>query len=505
MTESRITEVSVYKSGAIIKRCGTVHLEKGSQTVKIKGLKAAKMGFIPADSVKLAVDNRIIGSNVQVEAMADKDVKDTLRSIQDQINEKNRELEILELQETAWKDNADFKAKESVSIEAMVGYIEALEERLKKINEKKAALGKDVEELTKQYQEHEEWLREPYVKADLCCEEEGDYGFELTYFCNDVFWTPFYEIHTDDSTDNILIKLRAKVCQNTVEDWEKVKLHLYPTDPSLSGTIPTLYPNRLSFYTPAPERHSLGMGMMKMAMAAAPREEAMEDAAFEMPMNSIASEFKTVSRASAEFKINDSILEYDLAGTWDVPSSKEIICDLTDQSVSCRYHDICVPKLDTKVYLAAEVKTADAESLMDTNASIYIKGTYMGDAYIEMDPSKELYDISLGIDETVKILRKRTKRFSSNVLLKGQKKIDFEFEITASSKKDRKCDLTIIDQIPVSEDKTIEITQGDISGGEYDEKTGEVKWNISLEPSETAKKILSYSVAYPKDKTVNNL
>ena len=318
-----------------------------------------------------------------------------------------------------------------------------------------------------------------------------------------MWWAPFYEVHTDDSSESLDIRLRAKVAQNTTEDWEGVKLNLYAMDPSVSGTIPVLYPNHLSFLEPMRQNFAMGAGMAKAARADYVMEEAMDDAA--PMMMGAAPAFKEVKTQSASFKADDSVLEYELEGTWDIPKNKEIICDLSSQQVSCRYHDICVPKLDTKAYLAAEVKTSDVEQLMDTSASIYIKGTYMGDAYLAIDPSKDTYDISLGVDETVKVARKQTKKYTSNVLLKNQKKTELVYEITVTSRKDRKCELRLEDQVPVSGDKTIEVSVDDVSGAEREAETGKLVWNLSLEKAESVKKTVAYSVAYPKDKIIRNL
>ena len=501
MADSRITEVSVYKSGAIVKRLGSVHLEKGSQTVKLMGLKAAVGQEIASDSVKLAVDERVSCTNVQVETMPLKDIEDTLKPISEKITAKEAELEVINLQESMWKANSDFTNKESVSIDSMVSYIDSLEGRLNGLNEKKAALEKELEVLRRDYKEHKDYLMEPYVKADLCCEEAGDYSFRISYYCDSIYWEPFYEVHTDDEKDNIEIRLRAKVRQYTSEDWQGVKLNLYAMDPTLSGTIPTLNPSYLSFYSPAPRMFAGGGMMMAARTAVSDEAVAMEDAAPMMGMGN----FAEVKTKGASFKTNNSILEYELEGTWDIPKEKEIICDLSSKNVNCRYHDICVPKLDTRAFLAAEVKTSDVEELMDTEAAIYIKGTYMGDAYLSIDLSKDNYDISLGVDETLKVARKQERRYTSNVLLKGQKKTELVYEISASSKKDRKCELLLMDQVPVSNEKSIEVGDINISGGEYQEDTGRVSWTINLEPGETVKKTLGYSVAYPKDKTINNL
>ena len=149
MAESRIVEVSVYKSGCIVKRQGTVHLEKGSQSVKLYGLRAAEGNAVASDTVKLAVDERVKCSNIQVETLSGREIADTVRPITEKIAAKKKELDVLQLQEDMWKSNSDFTNKESVSIEAMVGYIDSLGDRLSALNGKKAAVEEEIKALSK--------------------------------------------------------------------------------------------------------------------------------------------------------------------------------------------------------------------------------------------------------------------------------------------------------------------------------------------------------------------
>ena len=143
-----------------MKRQGTVHLEKGSNAAVLRGLKSAPGSYIDADSVKLAVDPRVNGSNVQVESMDAREIEEQISSISDQIAEKSRELEILGLQEEMWRTNSDFTSKESVSVEAMTGYIESLEKRLGDIGAKKSAIEKKLKELQKDLKLHREYFEE---------------------------------------------------------------------------------------------------------------------------------------------------------------------------------------------------------------------------------------------------------------------------------------------------------------------------------------------------------
>ena len=109
------------------------------------------------------------------------------------------------------------------------------------------------------------------------------------------------------------------------------------------------------------------------------------------------------------------------------------------------------------------------------------------------------------MDETVKVTRKQTRKYTSSVLLKNQKKTELVYEITVTSKKDRTCELLLEDQVPVSNEKTIEVSVDNVSGAEHEAESGKLKWNISLEKMDTVKKTVAYTVAYPKDKTISNL
>jgi hypothetical protein len=62
--------------------------------------------------------------------------------------------------------------------------------------------------------------------------------------------------------------------------------------------------------------------------------------------------------------------------------------------------------------------------------------------------------------------------------------------------------LTLNDQLPVSSNSGITVEALELTGGKYKQETGEVKWDLEIKPQETRQIILTYSVKYPKDKTV---
>jgi len=61
----------------------------------------------------------------------------------------------------------------------------------------------------------------------------------------------------------------------------------------------------------------------------------------------------------------------------------------------------------------------------------------------------------------------------------------------------------VMDQLPISNDKDIEVNDKDYKGADYNETTGAVTWKLQLKPNETRELVLGYTVKYPKDKQVN--
>jgi hypothetical protein len=59
------------------------------------------------------------------------------------------------------------------------------------------------------------------------------------------------------------------------------------------------------------------------------------------------------------------------------------------------------------------------------------------------------------------------------------------------------------DQYPLSTNKDIEVELLEISNAEINKDLGVLSWKFSLAPGETKKVRFSYSIKYPKDKTIN--
>ena len=501
MSKTEIREVSLYRNGCFVKRRGVLALKKGKQTVTFENLPES----LDESTVRMSLSAGANGSNVQTELLTPAQKEEALSEVKKKIARLDNSVAIKKSQIDMWNANADFSSKENVSMNDVVNYITSLPAHLEKLYDEIEELNREKKDLEKQMQEIQKLNRCHIVKADVEAREDGNYQVEIRYYDNRRWWNPVYEIYTSEEDNRMKIRLKADIGQSTIENWDQVKLTLYTGNPQISGNIPVLSPQYVNFYAQrvykTAARNAVFGAAKAMAMEDGVYAEA--DMAEEAPMAYEYEEMNEVSNPKAQAVQNDTMMEYELQGLWDVSNENKASADLQENVVECRYHVVCVPKMDEVGYLAAEVKTADIEEILNTEAVVYHKGTYLGNVYINADMSKDTYDISLGRDESVRLKRTQKKKFTSNVLLKGRKKTDYEYEIKVTSTKNKECRVTVKDQIPVSQDKTIVVEKADISGGKFDEKTGKIDWEMDLGAGESKTLNLDYSITWPKDKTLN--
>ena len=351
MIKTKLTAAAVYRSGGVVKRSGKVFLQKGAQTVRLAGLSAG----VVESTLRLSVPAGVSGSNVQVEHPTPEEQRDALKELAAKVAALQGRIASREKLAALWETNADFSQKESLSVGEMAAYLEKLPERLEALNGEIAALTEQKIALEKEYDDARKKAALPYVTAELSAQAEGEYPVELSYRESQIWWSPVYEIHADSEEDSLQLRLRAKICQRSGEDWTGARLTLFSGDPSVSGTIPELEPVHLRIYEPPVPvvRARSAFGMMKDEAGAC--EMGAEVGSLENLLEAVSVDMDTVYAGSGTASKGESMTEYALSGRWDIRDGQEILCDIRTDSLPCRYHVVAVPKLSDDAYLAAEV------------------------------------------------------------------------------------------------------------------------------------------------------
>ena len=63
--------------------------------------------------------------------------------------------------------------------------------------------------------------------------------------------------------------------------------------------------------------------------------------------------------------------------------------------------------------------------------------------------------------------------------------------------------LILFDQYPVSKEKDIEVNLAEDGGARVDKETGQLRWEVTLNPGELKKIKFRYAVKYPKERILS--
>jgi len=325
----------------------------------------------------------------------------------------------------------------------------------------------------------------------------------LGYLVNNAGWVPIYDLRAKDVHSPVQLAYKAQVYQSTGIAWDKVKLTLSTSNPSLGGTKPEMNPWYLSFYAPVAKRKDAHYreANMKSMGAAAP--------AMSAPASMDKTEEQKESENMAiytEMRETSTAAEFNIAIPYSIPSDGVgQLVDIQNFELPAFYKYFSVPKLDKDAFLVANMTEWEALNLLSGNVNIYFEGTYVAQSYLDMENTKDTLQFSLGRDKKVVIERKRVKDFTKKSLLGLNKKEDYGFEINVRNTKKDDIDITIEDQVPITTDSQIEVTLEDAGGAEYNKDTGKLTWKLKISPAETKTLRFKFTVKYPKNKNINGL
>lgn len=196
---------------------------------------------------------------------------------------------------------------------------------------------------------------------------------------------------------------------------------------------------------------------------------------------------------------NQTTVEFKVDRPYSIKSKGEkLTVDLNSFDIETRYEYYAVPKLDTDAFLMAQIWDWDQYNLLEGEANLYFEEAYVGRSVLDARSLQDTLSISLGRDKSISIGREKIDDFTKRRAI-GSNTIESRgYQITARNKKSQSITLTLFDQLPVAAISEITVTPGNLSGGLLNEKTGEIKWVLELQPQQQKEVTLGFEVKYPK-------
>ncbi len=88
-------------------------------------------------------------------------------------------------------------------------------------------------------------------------------------------------------------------------------------------------------------------------------------------------------------------------------------------------------------------------------------------------------------------------------MLSSRKVQDFVYEISVRNNKKTPIEILLEDQIPISTSTDIEVSLTDKDGGNVNQETGKITWDLNIKPNETKKIRFGYQIKSAKDKNLD--
>lgn len=516
VAKSRISTVTVYSDRAMVTKVASVDLQPGVCEVRIENVPATIFEDSIRASGKGSAEAKITGLGIKkvfLERADDERVK-VLEAEVRQLEDRDRELadttNVLNAKrrflESFGKYSSDKIEKEmalqKMDLQTWQNAISFLADGLNEINQKihqaeieRRDLQGKLQAIKKQLQEIKTArpLEKRAISVDMEVMKAGNWELSLCYVVTDARWSSSYDARVMMKARELEMTYYGEVIQKTGEDWNDVELVLSTAKPAIGAKSPELPPWYLNIYEPIPLPELKGEdgGKMKALAYSAPREE------LEMVKKEKWAVVETTP-VSANFKIKK---KENISGDG---SRRKVTISV--ETLKPTFDYITIPKVAENVYVKSEVINPAGYPFLAGQVNVFQDADYIGKSSIGLIVPGETLTLDLGIDPNIRIKRELISRNKEIGFFGKSGKVSYSYKITVENFKDSQENVTVVDQIPVSQDERIKIGIDKIFP-EPQEKNpqGFLRWKFSISPKEKKEILLGFTIGYPSGVIITGL
>ncbi|GAB4279816.1 MAG: mucoidy inhibitor MuiA [Oscillatoriaceae cyanobacterium] len=517
--ESRISAVTVYQDRASITRSAKLTLTGTEQELIIQGLPLT----LETESVRArgsgTVTVRILGVQTErvfatapVEARV-AELTEQMRIIEEQKRSITDALETLNLQRQLVNNLGEkyldrfsaIQPPQNVDLPEIASLLDFIGARDTDYAAQVAQREREQQELEKQLsvlEKQKQKVQQPayqnsYSSYSIYVAIEpagaGEFELEISYIVTQASWTPLYDLRTSATGDRLNLTYLAEIKQKTGEDWQAVPLTLSTAQPAIKTLPNKLQPIYIVGEAPSENNELSGRGTTwnpmehhskaaRSLFPSPPSEFDELEAIFQAAEISLDTPNIPAEEVAAAATNTGGTVTFRLDRDSTIPSDdRPHKVTIFNQEYPCRTQHICVPHLSTHAYLEANiVNPSDGATLLPGQANIFRENTLIGNTELENVAPGQTFKLNLGIDESIKIDRVLVERNTEQ--LGNYRRVTYGYRIKIANLSDRKTQLRLIEQLPVSRNEQIKVrllrTSPQIELGEM----GLLEWNLTLQP-----------------------
>jgi len=525
---SSIRAVTVYADRARVTRSGQVELPAGEQVVRFSGL---PVGLDDSSVQAAGTGNaafKILGLEIR-DKFSPETLNARVRELESQLQALDDQKAELAAQANDVKDRRVFlqKVRDGLvlagppdgkmapqgleKVRPLYEFYTAELDKLSKQNLALAAATRDLQPKRQVLEEELNRLRGSGARAEkevLVAVKAGEAttaSLSVSYNMQGASWQPLYDARVGTKDGKVDLASYGVVRQQTGEDWRDVRLSLSTARPSVGARMPELEPQWLQILEVRPLARGMATENAPPPAIQAMAMNSFSDATFQgRAEKTVAADMET---ATIESSGVSAVFEIKLPSS--IPSDGEAHkVPIATQKFDGALEYVSTPSLGEMAYLKARLTNTSEAPLLGGEVNLFRDGDFVGKSHVNFIASGAQFDFFLGVDDGVKITRKTLlDKASEGGLLSRRKGVARKYETTIESFKPQAIKLTVLDQLPVSQDASINVSGVKFSDSPktQEKDTGKLTWEFSIEPKQ--KKVLTeeYTVEWPADKQIGGL
>jgi uncharacterized protein (TIGR02231 family) len=532
--DAPIVAVTVFRDGARVQRSGTVNVAAGLRPVAVGGLPAS----VDPASVRVAARGpglALLDVEVRRGYRTDPLREDTarLRSDVERCRDLVQELDdedaaeqarlgflgyLSEAAATALARAVSFGRGDHDDLARMAGHLSADTSgalgRRREISARRRAARRELEAAEQRLQDAERHAGAPVAVTEVTATLEASAAtpaeVDVSYHVAGASWRPLYDLTLEG--ERLAVSYLAEVTQRTGEDWPAVELVLSTTRRGMHRVLPELNPWYIDRAKPAPlmpptaprarrEATTLSPATTTPTMLAVMAAQAADAA--QAPYQ----EAVPLTAESAESGDLGSGLVYRVQRPLAVPADGEPYKTMVARfALDATLDHLAVPVLAPEAYARATVTNTSSLLLLPGPARVFHGPQFVGETALETVAAGEEFELQLGVDDQIRVERELRRRSTTKAMIGGTRTIDVAYEITVENHRPNQARISVHDHIPVSSDGDIKVRLREASPDPASQTDlGELTWDLSLDPGQTATIRHRFTVEHPAQITIVGL
>lgn len=253
--KTKIANVTVFQTGAQVKRVGTTNLSVGKHDIVIRDATP----LLKKESIQIKGEGNftIISVNYQVNLDDTKQDKTKWKELEAKEKDLKKKMEDLSVRIEVLRNEESIilnlksvsTSTEGITVEQVGKAQEMLKIKLALIKNEKLVASRQMYDLNDEHQSITQQLsvlKTPKqevsyeIVVKVLAKQETKADFALSYIVPNAKWFPTYDLRVKTIVDPMIIEYKANVSQQTGEDWDNVNLKLSTGDPSQSSQKPKI-------------------------------------------------------------------------------------------------------------------------------------------------------------------------------------------------------------------------------------------------------------------------